>query len=72
MEELKPCPFCGHKAMIVEIDTSNLVKDDVCEFDKHYRVVCTSCPADLGRLWCWKKEAVVRLWNRRAKEGGQE
>lgn len=61
-EELKPCPFCGNKAMIKEIDTS---KVKISEFDKHYQVKCTKCPAKLNEMWFWKPEPAIRAWNRR-------
>lgn len=54
MAELKPCPFCGGKAKIaMTTDAGN------------YEVQCTKCPANVGRMWFWKKKEAIEAWNRR-------
>lgn len=53
MSKLKPCPFCGSKAVL-------LVNQGV------YHVECSNCPAmsaiDYSREWA------ETVWNRRAKD----
>lgn len=54
-----PCPFCGGEAKLF------------CDTEMggtQYRVMCTNCPADVGRYWYWKKEDAIRAWNRRIKD----
>lgn len=63
-EELKPCPFCGGKAVVH-------VNDGV-------RVMCTECGAKTkglvdgysqGRPMGSAINSVVKAWNRRANDG---
>ena len=59
MNELKPCPFCGNKAEI--INTGN-------HFPRvFYRIVCYSFCTMQGKLYDTKEEA-VEAWNRREGE----
>ena len=52
--ELKPCPFCGGKAIVV---------DDNGE----WKVFCTNPDCDAQYGWCASRAYVIRGWNRRAK-----
>ena len=54
--ELKPCPFCGGEAEIV--DTGDLYGH--CE----YSVSCTSCNCNTD--WLTNKKEAVQAWNKRA------
>ena len=62
MDELKPCPFCGEKAVIRTFPGIN--------FDC-YKVYCSNircyiCP--VTRIYHDKKEA-IEAWNRRYVDG---
>lgn len=52
-EELKPCPFCGGKAM-----SHPYSKDD-------FTIYCKDCKAEIG--WREKEEA-IKAWNTRKGE----
>lgn len=55
--KLKPCPFCGHKAVI-----------DDCG-DNRYFVRCSHCSINQDKLYAQKCDA-VKAWNRRANNVG--
>lgn len=50
MERLKPCPFCGGEATLVEDK-------------KQYKIFCTKCDCQYG--WCEDKDDTIHGWNRR-------
>lgn len=68
MSELKPCPFCGGKPLIIYVPSIGTVY-----------IQCGSCTAAVGRKWksvstmigreffTNKKEA-IEAWNRRIKD----
>ncbi len=47
-EELKPCPFCGGKAVI-----AHPKKADLFTYDKYY-VQCTKCKATASTVSAWE------------------
>lgn len=57
--KLKPCPFCGRKAWI--IDTGNYYPR------AFYRIVCQSCCTMQGKLYDTQEES-IEAWNRRAND----
>lgn len=59
MEAVKPCPFCGGKARIVQNDP--LMKGE----KKFYvfGVICNECDA---HFWKNTEEEAIEAWNRRA------
>lgn len=61
MAELKPCPFCGGKARIIQSDP--LLKGKKEFFI--YNVACLECSATVRK--CTEEEA-VEAWNRRNKD----
>lgn len=59
--ELKPCPFCGFKGVIVEIKYHDF---DVV----YYHVECLDCGAETHNFRCVTKEEAIEVWNRRSDE----
>lgn len=59
MDELKPCPFCGSEAAI--IDTGNYFPEMI-----FYRIVCKSSCTMQGRLYKTIEES-VKAWNTRGE-----
>lgn len=59
MDRLKPCPFCGGKAVIMKID--------IPPMRELWRVECSVCGA---ATWyrLVERDFAVEAWNRRAKE----
>lgn len=57
---LKPCPFCGGRAVIQKFDYGGFLRNDEC------RIVCTCCrlTMDYGA----DKAVAIRYWNRRIGE----
>lgn len=63
MAELKPCPFCGGKAVMQSFSTQR-------EKCIRYRVICDKCGVENG--WeHFKSEEAAEAWNRRAGEDGK-
>ena len=65
MSELKPCPFCGHKA-----NKSDTWFPKKTPFDNpqraYYTIKCCKCRAEMkGKNWT----NLVKAWNRRANDG---
>lgn len=58
MAELKPCPFCGGKAIIEHTHLCNR---------KRTQVICQKCGATHG--YCGTESAAIKKWNRRADNG---
>ena len=59
-EQLKPCPFCGSEAAI--INTGNHFPDAI-----FYRIVCKSSCTMQGRLYRTIEES-VKAWNMREEQ----
>ena len=60
-EKLKPCPFCGNVAYIVEYISG-------CNA---YHVACrnSKCFMEIGLpIWCKSKTEAIKAWNRRAEK----
>lgn len=56
--ELKPCPFCGSEATLVE-------EGEVCIT---YKVFCSNPACDAQYGWCTSGKRAVNGWNRRVGE----
>ena len=54
MEELKPCPFCGSKAKLVQ------------DGETSFKIFCTGANCDAAMGWCISRKSLVNDWNRRA------
>ena len=61
-KELKPCPFCGGEAEIIDYP----LKSD----DELFAVICTNnnCLVHPETPYYLGKERACRAWNRRVKE----
>ncbi len=57
--QLKPCPFCGGAAELVELRS----------FDQ-WRVCCenASCPVNPHSYWHYSKGGAIEAWNERPSE----
>ena len=62
MAELKPCPFCGGEARIVENDPLGMGKKEFFT----YGAICPSCGAN---FWKNTETEAEEAWNRRADNG---
>jgi Lar family restriction alleviation protein len=60
--ELKPCPFCGGKAVCIDRTIPDKTKP-------RFSILCESCRA--ATCWIDTEENAIAAWNRRVKEGGQ-
>lgn len=59
MAELKPCPFCGGEAHLIEYS--------VIGFPVEYGVKCEKCSAMTYPKWITAMQA-VEAWNRRVND----
>ncbi len=61
-EELKPCPFCGDKADMIE--NSGRVKNQ----PKSFHPCCHNreCIMFIGAQWYNSEKEAINAWNRRA------
>ena len=59
-KELKPCPFCGHKAKLREC-----LYDDYY-IKRYYIVHCIKCNGSVGNSnSCLTEEEAIENWNKR-------
>lgn len=75
MTELKPCPFCGSKA----ITQVNFRYHDLIKTELEVKVRCSKCSTDKSKIIniCGKSfdefesyfKAVIEAWNRRVNNG---
>ena len=65
MDELKPCPFCGGKAFVVERMTG--VVDVGCENPICFGWCCHEKDCDCRDGFATKEEAII-AWNTRSQD----
>lgn len=82
MSELKPCPFCGHKARIMQDKITKETYKPLIAVDNYsvghnyknriimYKVVCNKCKGMVG-LYKSQKTA-IESWNRRYDNGKEK
>lgn len=58
IDELKPCPFCGHSAMIVATENFKSIR---------FFVTCKICGVETPRIARTQAQA-ISAWNRRANQ----
>ena len=63
MTELKPCPFCGGKAKVIELDPFNRYRGRF----HTWGVRCVKCGVEM--VSGVSKEDVIKTWNWRADNG---
>lgn len=66
IEDLEPCPFCGHSAREVEVDATEENMDDPNAGGSY--IECTFCHASSAIVFGFK-EGLIERWNRR--DGGR-
>lgn len=67
MEELKPCPFCGGKAYIVEVEShTHMIGSAMISYNGGAFVECSDCTCAISAD---TKAEAIEAWNRRAKNG---
>ena len=57
MNEVKPCPFCGHDGKVEKEEP------EIPTGEEWYRVICDNCGGNSG--WLMWPEAAIRSWNQR-------
>lgn len=57
--ELKPCPFCGGKAIIIRTPNFNALPT--------YFASCTNCGVEMPRV-CQTRQQAIEPWNRRVSK----
>jgi Lar family restriction alleviation protein len=62
LKELKPCPFCGGEAELVDIQA-------FAWCDTYYFVCCTNPDCEERTPRCECKSDAILAWNRRAENG---
>ena len=62
MEKLKPCPFCGGKAVLWQ------VTEKLGDGESLFYICCEKCLSKTGR-W-YEKKNVIDMWNRRDESCG--
>lgn len=69
MEELKPCPFCGCKNIVVDTchDLEDCENFESCEDAGYYSAVCDGNDGGCGASTGYRAtiKAAVEAWNRR-------
>lgn len=66
MGELKPCPFCGGKAIILYHENGDSYRSNIYYPSKRGAVICEKCRCSL-HTYARAKDA-VNAWNRRVGE----
>ena len=57
MDKLKPCPFCGRKAI--------LEKHQEFNGENVYRVYCQDATTQVCTKWFYAEKEAIETWNRR-------
>lgn len=68
MTELKPCPFCGAEAGVVECTTVSPNHGNPPSRTILYGIICDGCFANTRTIYHTPLEA-ANAWNRRSNNG---
>mgnify|MGYP002708508269 CR=1 FL=1 len=56
-DEVKPCPFCGGKEIVIDKYKHNS--------GQRYRIFCTGCMAMIDPGYAQQEYTVIKMWNKR-------
>lgn len=58
-DEVKPCPFCGSKEIVIE----------KCKYTvgDRFSIFCVGCLATIDPGWAQNKHTVIDMWNKRVQ-----
>ena len=68
--EIKKCPFCGHKASLLQEQYQINQSKYFPEFKRKSYVRCNKCKASVGFYTTNKK--AIEAWNRRVDDGRED
>lgn len=57
-DEVKPCPFCGSKEIVIDKYEH--------EVGARFRIFCTGCMAMIDPGYAQHEHTVMEMWNKRA------
>lgn len=57
-DEVKPCPFCGNKEIVLD-------EYDHSTGNKRYRIFCSNCLAMIDPGYAQRASTVKEMWNKR-------
>lgn len=58
-DEVKPCPFCGGKEIVIDKYKYNS--------GERYRIFCTGCMAMIDPGYAQQEYTVIKMWNKRVQ-----
>lgn len=67
--KLKPCPFCGDKAVMTKASRIGQKRSDIVIHCRRAATGRENCPARWGcSIWAQSQSAAIRRWNTRKGE----
>lgn len=71
MDELKPCPFCGGKAVPIYCENGSSYTSNILYLSKRGTIKCSKCEIRLPRVYRRISRA-IEAWNRRVDNAEQQ
>ena len=68
MEKLKPCPFCGGKAVPVYYENGSGFTSNLFYASKKCTIKCEKCGIVAPHIYA-KASNAIKYWNRRVSDG---
>lgn len=62
---MKPCPFCGERAMPLMRRNRDMFDNEICI---EFGVKCAHCGSVVFFKDCYELDHAIECWNRRAEE----